>query len=96
MLDGDGGNMVTKEGVERLRGLPIQFVCGGANVVFTPEATSLAYDLVRDRFGPDLYRRRVVPKYGHLDLWMGSKADVDVYPLVEEHVRWCEDRGSAS
>ncbi|KAK8242173.1 hypothetical protein IWZ00DRAFT_443295 [Phyllosticta capitalensis] len=96
VLDGDGGNMVTQEGVERLRGLPIQFVCGGANVVFTPEATSLAYDLVRDRFGPDLYRRRVVPKYGHLDLWMGSKADVDVYPLVEEHVRWCEERGPAS
>ncbi|KAK7532801.1 uncharacterized protein J3D65DRAFT_557668 [Phyllosticta citribraziliensis] len=89
VLDGCGENLVT-DGVERLRGLPIQLISGGENVVYTPEATSLAYDLLRDRFGPDLYRRRVVPKYGHLDCWIGRNAHEDVYPLVEEHVRWCD------
>jgi hypothetical protein len=33
-----------------------------------------------------LYRRRVVPGYGHLDCWMGRHAWKDVYPFVREEV----------
>ncbi|KAK7613132.1 hypothetical protein JOL62DRAFT_498300 [Phyllosticta paracitricarpa] len=92
VLNDRGENMVTGEGVEGLRGLPIHLISGGENVVYTPEATNLAYDMLRNRFGTELYRRTVVPKYGHLDCWIGRKAHEDVYPHVAEHVRWCEER----
>ncbi|KAK7516247.1 uncharacterized protein IWZ02DRAFT_54432 [Phyllosticta citriasiana] len=87
VLNDRGENMVTGEGVERLQGLPIQLISGGENVVYTPEATNLAYDMLRNRFGTELYRRTVVPKYGHLDCWIGRTAHEDVYPHVAEHVR---------
>ncbi|KAK7513213.1 hypothetical protein IWZ03DRAFT_395927 [Phyllosticta citriasiana] len=92
VLNDRGENMVTGEGVERLQGLPIQLISGGENVVYTPEATNLAYDMLRNRFGTELYRRTVVPKYGHLDCWIGRTAHEDVYPHVAEHVRWYEER----
>ncbi|KAL1635047.1 hypothetical protein SLS58_010442 [Diplodia intermedia] len=88
VLDGEGADtVVTDEGLERLRGLPILFVSGGANVVFDPESTFITYDLLRRRFGPDLYHRRVVPGYGHLDTWMGKDSARDVFPIMEEHIR---------
>ncbi|OMP81766.1 Cholesterol oxidase [Diplodia seriata] len=88
VLDGEGADtVVTDEGLERLRGLPILFVSGGANVVFDPESTFITYDLLRRRFGPDLYRRRVVQGYGHLDTWMGKDSARDVFPIIEEHIR---------
>ena len=75
----------------RLEGMPILFISGGANVVFDPESTSMCYDMLRERFpGQEgLYRRRIVPDYGHLDCWMGKEASKDVYPLVGEHLEWC-------
>ncbi|KAK0642795.1 hypothetical protein DIS24_g8645 [Lasiodiplodia hormozganensis] len=92
VLDGEGGDTVaTERGWERLRGLPILFVSGGANVVYDPESTFVTYDALRRRFGPDLYSRRVVQGYGHLDTWMGKDSARDVFPVMREHLEWCED-----
>ncbi|OJD33687.1 glucose-methanol-choline oxidoreductase [Diplodia corticola] len=87
VLDGEGKDTVaTDEGLERLRGLPILFVSGGANVVFDPESTFITYDVLRRRFGPDLYQRRVVQGYGHLDTWMGKNSVRDVFPVIGDHI----------
>ncbi|PVH90904.1 FAD/NAD(P)-binding domain-containing protein [Periconia macrospinosa] len=75
--------------LERLKRLKIQFVSGGANVVFDPLSTSESYDMLRHAFGTQDYERVVVPTYGHLDTWMGYKSVVDVYPRVRGHIEHC-------
>ncbi|GME43003.1 glucose-methanol-choline oxidoreductase [Neofusicoccum parvum] len=91
VLDGEGRDTVwTDEGLERLRGVPMLFVSGGENVVFDPESTQVSYDVLRRKFGPGLYKRRVIAGYGHLDTWMGKDAARDVYPVIGEHLEWCE------
>lgn len=70
--------------------------CGADNQVLTPESTERTFDILRHELGGghgaggygggELYRRNVVPGYGHLDCWMGRKAYVDVYPMVREEV----------
>lgn len=79
-------NLVIPENLERLRGIPIFLFCGGDSKVLTPESTDLTYSILRDRFGVDGYEREVVPGYGHLDVWMGTRAVKDVYPMVRRRV----------
>lgn len=41
-----------------------------------------------------MYERVQIPKYGHLDCWMGRRAYRDVYPIVRQRVdRVCRGRG---
>lgn len=93
VMDNDFQSLVTDANLENFKGLPISFISGGDNVVYSPESTSMSYDVLRERFGTEMYRRRVVQGYGHLDTWMGKNSAVDVYPLVAEHVEWCEKLG---
>lgn len=93
-LDNDFENLVTESNLLRLQGLPILFISGSKNVVYDPECTNTSYDMLRERFGTDVYQRRVIPGYGHLDLWMGVNSFRDVYPVVNEHVGWCESYSS--
>lgn len=79
------------ENLDRLEGLKIQFLSGGANVVFDPWSTSESYDMFRERFGSENYERVVVAGYGHLDTWMGRDSHKDVYPKVRGHVELCEE-----
>jgi cholesterol oxidase len=67
--------------VDRLR-LPITFIHGGENAVFSPRATETTFQLLCDRFGSAQYTRHVVPGYGHLDSLLGTRAAQDVYPLI--------------
>ncbi|KAJ6568346.1 hypothetical protein DFH09DRAFT_983153 [Mycena vulgaris] len=89
-LDDDLHNLVTDANLTRLEGLPMLFVSGGDNVVFDPLSTSMTYDVLRERFGTALYRRIFLGGYGHLDTWMGKRSKEDVYPVVREHLEWCE------
>jgi len=89
VLDNEGHDLVTDTNLERLRGLPIMLFSGKDNVVYDPQSTSMTYDVLREKFGPELYDRRVVEGYGHLDCWMGKAAYRDVYPLVSDHVELC-------
>ena len=84
-------DLVAKPGnLDRLQGLKIQFLSGGANVVFDPWSTSESYDMFREKFGTDDYERVVVDGYGHLDTWMGRNSCEDVYPRVRGHLESCE------
>lgn len=80
--------LTTPENIQRLKGIPFLLFVGRDQAVLSPEATERTYEILCDTFGTNdtSYRRRVVPGYGHLDVWMGRNAWKDVYPFVREEV----------
>lgn len=89
--DPDFADLVTEQNLQRLKGLRIQWISGGANAVFDPRSTAESYALLKERFPEGCYERCVVPAYGHLDCWMGKDSVRDVYPRVRAHVECCEN-----
>ena len=86
--------LTTTSNISRLEGIPIMLFSGGDNKVLDPQSTDMTYSVLRDTFGNGLYRRSIVPGYGHLDCWMGREAYEDVYPVVREEVdRVCREEG---
>ncbi|KAL2018312.1 hypothetical protein VTK56DRAFT_975 [Thermocarpiscus australiensis] len=79
-------NLVTPENIRRLRGIPILFLSGTGNMVYTAENTDISYTTLCYAHGREWYEREVFPGRGHLDAWMGSTAYKDVYPRVKRHV----------
>ena len=79
-------DLVTPENIDRLKGLPILFLSGTGNMVFTAENTDISYTTLCNAHGKGLYEREVFPGKGHLDAWMGSTSYRDVYPRVERHI----------
>jgi cholesterol oxidase len=71
--------------IDRLR-LPICFIHGAENQCYLPESTKITYDRLRARYGDDLYTRRVIEGYGHIDCIFGKNAARDVYPFILEHL----------
>jgi cholesterol oxidase len=71
--------------LERLA-VPITFIHGAENACFLPESTAKTMKLLQQRNGSSLYRRHVVPGYGHIDCMFGKRAALDVYPLILEHL----------
>lgn len=71
--------------LERLA-VPIAFVHGEENSCFLPESTARTMEILQQRNGRHLYRRHVVPDYGHIDCIFGKRASRDVYPLILEHL----------
>lgn len=88
-LDNDSCPLLTPENLQRLQGLPILFVTGTENQVFSPESTLKDYELLRRQFGERLYRRFLAEGYGHLDPIMGKHAAEDVYWRIFAHLEWC-------
>ena len=78
-------SLVTPPNLQRLNGLPILFISGTENAVYTPENTDKSYTTMTMTFGQQGYQREVFPGYGHLDCWMGAEAVKDVYPTVLAH-----------
>ena len=66
--------------------IPITFVHGAENACFLPESTAKTMTLLQQHNGSHLYRRHVVPGYGHIDCMFGKRAALDVYPLILEHL----------
>lgn len=79
-------DLVTPDNLDRLEGIPIMLFSGGDNHVLNPRCTDMSYEIFRNKFGPDLYERHVIPEYGHLDCWMGREAYKDVYPIIRRQV----------
>ncbi|KAL3470296.1 FAD/NAD(P)-binding domain-containing protein [Aspergillus californicus] len=90
-MDNDLRPLLTRDNLQRLRGVPILFISGAENEVFNPETTLRDYELLRRDFGEDMYRRFLVEGYGHLDPIVGKDADRDVYWRVFEHLKWCTE-----
>jgi pimeloyl-ACP methyl ester carboxylesterase len=82
------GHAVTADGrdaylanLDRFR-LPITFVAYERDRTFMPRSIELTYELLTRANGPGLYRRHVIPGYGHLDCWLGARSHRDVFPIV--------------
>ena len=78
-------DLVTEGSLKHLKGIPIFLFSGSENAVYSPEATDLSYNALRN-LGEDDYERAVFQGKGHLDCWMGVDTDLDVYPRVKAHV----------
>lgn len=78
--------LVTPENINRLKGIPILFLSGTGNMVFTAENTDTSYTTLCNAHGREWYERELFAGKGHLDAWMGSSAYQDVYPRVQRHV----------
>jgi hypothetical protein len=87
IVDNNKKSLVTPENLDRLRNIPILFIHGGENTVYTPESTEKDYDLLREKFGSEQYERDLFQERGHLDCWMGKTSFRDIYPAVEIHAR---------
>lgn len=66
--------------------VPTTFIHGEENGCFLPESTEKTVQILRQRNGRHLYRRHVIPDYGHIDCMFGRRASRDVYPLILEHL----------
>jgi cholesterol oxidase len=67
--------------LERLA-IPITFLHGADNRCVLPRATEITYELLARNNGQGLYRRHLIPRYGHVDCIIGRNAAADVYPLI--------------
>ena len=66
--------------------LPMLFVSGELNQTYLPRSTQLTYDWLCSTNGPSLYKRKVLPRYGHIDTFMGRRAHLDTYPELLAHL----------
>ena len=69
--------------------IPITFVSGEQNQCFLPESTARTFDWLRKENGDALYKRHTVPGYGHIDGFMGARANREVFPLFIEQLEAC-------
>lgn len=62
--------------------VPINFITGEHNKMFVPKGLQRSYETLRKAHGPNLYSHDVIKDYAHLDLWLGSNAERDVWPTA--------------
>jgi len=73
--------------------LPISFIHGTRNREFLPAATRRTYELLRRANGEQWYVRRRIPRYGHMDCFIGKTAARDVFPIILEELEAGPRRG---
>ena len=61
---------------------PINFITGEHNKMFVPKGLQRTYDTLRRAHGPQDYTHHVIKDYAHLDLWLGTNAERDVWPTA--------------
>lgn len=97
LTDAEGNNVVTTENFHReiFNKMPVLLIHGAKNQVFTPESTLKTVEELRETLLPEtnmtfdykgLYRREVIPGYGHLDCIVSDRAYKDVYPFILNHL----------
>ncbi|MEO6925000.1 MAG: alpha/beta hydrolase, partial [Bryocella sp.] len=84
LVDAKGGEVYMQH-LDRLK-VPICFIHGAENQCFLPVSTELTYNALREANGSDLYKRHLIPGYGHIDCIYGKNACIDVYPYMLEHL----------
>ena len=63
----------------------VAFITGADNRCFLPESQRLAHAHL-SRYRPDYHTLRLIPGYGHLDVFMGRNAARDVFPIIVEEL----------
>ena len=62
--------------------LPMSFMTGEHNRMFVPKGLQRTYDHLRKANGSEYYTHRVFKDYAHLDCWLGTEAERDVWPTA--------------
>jgi len=75
------GNDAYLANLDRFR-MPISFITGEHNRMFIPRGLQKTYDTLRQANDPDLYTHHVIKDYAHLDMWLGTHAERDVFPTA--------------
>ena len=84
LVDSEGNNVYLPH-LDRLA-IPITFIHGAQNECFLPESTEMTLNDLSKANGSSLYKRQVIPGYGHIDCVFGKNAVRDVYPFILEHL----------
>jgi cholesterol oxidase len=61
---------------------PMTFMTGEHNRMFVPKGLQRTYDHLRRANGPEHYTHHVFKDYAHLDCWLGTHAERDVWPTA--------------
>lgn len=86
------GHLVNASGEEaylphlKRMAIPVALLHGGENICVLPRSTELTLERLAAENGAALYKRHVIPNYGHVDCMLGENAAQDVFPLVTEHL----------
>lgn len=84
LVDARGGEAYLPH-LKRLA-LPILLLHGSDNACVLPASTEMTQALLSKANGKDLYRRAVIPGYGHVDCMFGARASQDVFPHILDHL----------
>jgi hypothetical protein len=84
MTDAEGHDVYLAN-ADRLK-LPLMFLQGEHNRLFTPDGCEETYRFLCNRNGSEYYVHHVVPGYAHMDCFIGKNAARDVFPAVTEHL----------
>ena len=84
LVGADGGEIYMSQ-LSRLA-IPTSFIHGAENACFHPRSTEETVRALSEVNGKDLYTRKVIPNYGHIDCIFGKDAARDVYPHVLQHL----------
>jgi cholesterol oxidase len=69
---------------ERMAGTRLLLLQGMRNYIFHPAGTFRTWRWLRSQNPQGDYQRKELPGYAHLDAIVGSRAAIDVYPLIAE------------
>lgn len=67
----------------------VGFITGGDNRCFLPQSQRRAHAALSE-YRPDYHTLRIIPGYGHLDVFMGKNASRDVFPVILEELEMPE------
>jgi cholesterol oxidase len=82
LRDAQGGDEYMKN-LDRLA-IPITFIHGEENQCYLPEGTRKTVEKLTEVNGPNLYKRHLIPGYGHIDCIFGKSAATTIFPLIVE------------
>ncbi|MBX7500620.1 GMC family oxidoreductase N-terminal domain-containing protein [Qipengyuania sp. YG27] len=92
-VDAEGKAIYTSDAAARRLALPISFLSGATNQIFYPESGQRTRVWLQGKNGSELYQQRIVPGYGHMDLFIGHNAHRDVTPVILEQLEWLDGAG---
>ena len=84
-LVGADGSEIYMDKLARLA-IPTAFIHGAENGCFLPRSTEETVAALSAANGAGLYKRHLIPGYGHIDCIFGKNAVRDVYPRIVEHL----------
>jgi cholesterol oxidase len=87
-FEGGDSYLEEEQGMPNLKRLaiPIVIVQGEANKCWLTESTARSIERFSNVNDPQLYQRKLIAGYGHIDCIFGKNAMRDVYPFFIEHL----------